>query len=84
MLVVAPYNAQVSTLKRALAEVEVTRVGTVDKFQGQETPVAIRSCTSSSPEDAPRGMEFRRPAPIQRSHEPRTRHGNRRREPAAL
>jgi superfamily I DNA and/or RNA helicase len=33
-------------------------VGTVDKFQGQETPVVIYSLTTSSPEDAPRGMEF--------------------------
>lgn len=58
ILVVAPYNAQVSALRRALAEVDVTRVGTVDKFQGQEAPVVIYSCTSSSPEDAPRGMGF--------------------------
>jgi uncharacterized protein len=34
------------------------RVGTVDKFQGQEAPVVIYSCTSSSPEDAPRGIAF--------------------------
>jgi superfamily I DNA and/or RNA helicase len=34
------------------------RVGTVDKFQGQEAPVVIYSLTTSSPEDAPRGMEF--------------------------
>jgi uncharacterized protein len=33
-------------------------VGTVDKFQGQQAPVVIYSCTSSSPEDAPRGMAF--------------------------
>lgn len=58
ILVVAPYNAQVSALKRALAELDVTRVGTVDKFQGQEAPLVIYSCTSSSPEDAPRGMAF--------------------------
>jgi uncharacterized protein len=58
ILVVAPYNAQVSALKRALADVHVVRVGTVDKFQGQEAPVVIYSCTSSSPEDAPRGMAF--------------------------
>ena len=30
----------------------------MDKFQGQEAPVVIYSCTSSSPEDAPRGMAF--------------------------
>ncbi|MBL8340214.1 MAG: TM0106 family RecB-like putative nuclease [Rubrivivax sp.] len=59
ILVVAPYNAQVSALRRALArEVQVAAVGTVDKFQGQEAPVVIYSCTSSSPEDAPRGMAF--------------------------
>jgi len=34
------------------------RVGTVDKFQGQEAPVVIYSLTSSSAEDAPRGMSF--------------------------
>jgi len=38
--------------------VDVARLGTVDKFQGQEAPVVICSCTSSSPEDAPRGMAF--------------------------
>ena len=58
LLVVAPYNAQVGALKRALTDVHVARVGTVDKFQGQEAPVVIYSCTSSSPEDAPRGMDF--------------------------
>ena len=33
-------------------------MGTVDKFQGQEAPVSIYSMTSSSPDDAPRGMSF--------------------------
>jgi uncharacterized protein len=32
--------------------------GTVDKFQGQQAPVVIYSLTTSSPKDAPRGMEF--------------------------
>ena len=54
----APYNAQVSALRTRLAAVGVERVGTVDKFQGQEAPVVIYSCTSSSPEEAPRGMAF--------------------------
>ena len=58
ILVVAPYNAQVSALRARLAPLGVQRVGTVDKFQGQEAPVVIYSCTSSSPEDAPRGMTF--------------------------
>ncbi len=56
ILVVAPYNAQVSALAEALPE--DARVGTVDKFQGQEAPVVIYSMTSSSAEDAPRGMDF--------------------------
>ncbi len=34
------------------------RVGTVDKFQGQEAPAALYSMATSRPEDAPRGMEF--------------------------
>ena len=34
------------------------RVGTVDKFQGQEAPVVIVSMAASSSEDVPRGMEF--------------------------
>ena len=33
-------------------------VGTVDKFQGREAPVAIYSMATSSPEDAPRDLEF--------------------------
>jgi uncharacterized protein len=55
ILIVAPYNAQVAALSRRLAGM---RVGTVDKFQGQQAPVVIYSLTTSSPEDAPRGMEF--------------------------
>ena len=57
ILVVAPYNAQVSTLAESLPELS-DRIGTVDRFQGQEAPVVIYSMTSSTPEDAPRGMEF--------------------------
>jgi uncharacterized protein len=56
VVVVAPYNAQVADLLVALPR--GARVGTVDKFQGQEAPVVIYSLTTSSPEDAPRGMEF--------------------------
>jgi predicted RecB family nuclease len=56
ILVVAPYNAQVSALRKSLPE--GARVGTVDKFQGQEAPVVIYSMATSTPEDAPRGMEF--------------------------
>jgi hypothetical protein len=53
---VAPYNAQVSLLLRELPK--GSRVGTVDKFQGQEAPVVIYSMATSKPRDAPRGMEF--------------------------
>ena len=55
VLVVAPYNNQVGEIARMLPR---ARVGTVDKFQGQEAPVVIYSMTSSSAEDAPRGVEF--------------------------
>ena len=34
------------------------RIGTVDRFQGQEAPVVIYTTASSSPGDAPRGMSF--------------------------
>ena len=57
ILIVAPYNAQVSALAEAMPAL-AGRIGTVDRFQGQEAPVVIYSMTSSSPEDAPRGMEF--------------------------
>jgi uncharacterized protein len=57
LLIVAPYNAQVAGLVEALPDLK-DRIGTVDRFQGQEAPVVIYSMTSSSPEDAPRGMEF--------------------------
>jgi len=56
ILVVAPYNAQVSALKAELPA--GARTGTVDKFQGQEAPIVIYSMTSSSVFDAPRGMDF--------------------------
>lgn len=55
ILIVAPYNAQVNMLSERLPSY---RIGTVDKFQGQEAPVVIYSMTTSSAEDAPRGMEF--------------------------
>ncbi|QDT70360.1 hypothetical protein MalM25_33080 [Planctomycetes bacterium MalM25] len=56
VLIVAPYNRQVASLTRRLPD--GARVGTVDKFQGQEAPVVIYSMTTSSAEDAPRGMSF--------------------------
>ncbi|MCY3738350.1 MAG: C-terminal helicase domain-containing protein [Gemmatimonadaceae bacterium] len=56
MLVVAPYNAQVARLQERLGP--RAKVGTVDRFQGQEAAAVVYSMTTSSPEDAPRGMEF--------------------------
>jgi predicted RecB family nuclease len=56
ILIVAPYNAQVAALIERLPA--GARVGTVDKFQGQEAPLVLYSMATSTPEDAPRGMEF--------------------------
>ncbi len=60
IMVVAPFNVQVRALRAALAEagLEAVRVGTVDRFQGQEAPVVVCSMTVSSAREAPRGMEF--------------------------
>jgi uncharacterized protein len=56
ILVVAPYNLAVREIGAAVPD--GVRVGTVDKFQGQEAPVVFYAMTSSSGEDAPRGLEF--------------------------
>jgi uncharacterized protein len=56
VLVVAPYNAQVAALERALPD--GVQVGTVDKFQGKEAPIVIYSLASSTATEAPRGLEF--------------------------
>ncbi|WP_040166370.1 TM0106 family RecB-like putative nuclease [Microbacterium gorillae] len=60
VIVVTPYNAQQQVVSDALtaAGLEGVRVGTVDKFQGQEAAVAIMSLAASSGRDAPRGLEF--------------------------
>ena len=55
VMVVAAFNAQVNALQEALPGV---RVGTVDKFQGQEADVAFFSMASSSGDDIPRGLDF--------------------------
>jgi uncharacterized protein len=55
ILIIAPYNAQVFELQERLPGY---RIGTVDKFQGQEAAIVIYSMTTSSHADAPRGMEF--------------------------
>ncbi len=56
ILITAPYNLQVNRLKQRLDG--MARIGTVDKFQGQEAPVAIHSLTASDGEAAPRGIDF--------------------------
>ncbi|WP_250493797.1 TM0106 family RecB-like putative nuclease [Caballeronia sp. GAWG1-1] len=56
ILVVAPYNVQVNELKLALPA--GARVGTVDKFQGQEAHVVILSMTTSNADYLPRDIEF--------------------------
>ncbi|MCQ1956997.1 TM0106 family RecB-like putative nuclease [Arthrobacter sp. zg-Y826] len=60
ILVVAAYNAQVNLIRTVLdaAGQTAVRVGTVDKFQGQEAAVVIVSMACSAPAEAPRGMGF--------------------------
>jgi uncharacterized protein len=55
VLVVAPFNEQVRCLVETLPP--GARIGTVDKFQGQQAPVVFFSMTSSG-EDVPRNLEF--------------------------
>jgi uncharacterized protein len=56
IMVVAPYNAQVRCLREHL--LDGVRVGTVDKFQGQEAAVAFFSMATSSGAELPRNLEF--------------------------
>jgi uncharacterized protein len=56
ILVMSPYNAQVASLKRSLPE--GIRIGSVDRFQGQEAPVCIYSLASSYGEYGSRGLGF--------------------------
>jgi uncharacterized protein len=60
VVIVAPYNAHVERIQHTLAAAGLPTdyVGTVDKFQGQEAPIAIYSMATPTPEEAPRGMEF--------------------------
>lgn len=55
ILVVTPYNLQVRKLSERLPGI---RVGTVDRFQGQEAAVVIYSMCASSGDASPRGIEF--------------------------
>jgi uncharacterized protein len=56
ILVIAPYNAQVAELTDVLPE--GARVGTVDRFQGQEAPVVLYTLAASSADDVARGLDF--------------------------
>jgi uncharacterized protein len=60
VIVVAPYNAQQQCVEAALAAAGYAdvRVGTVDRFQGQEAAVSIVTLAASSGRDAPRGSDF--------------------------
>lgn len=60
ILVVAAYNAQVNLIRTHLRRAGLTgvKVGTVDRFQGQEAPVVILSMACSAAAEAPRGIEF--------------------------
>jgi hypothetical protein len=56
ILVVSPYNMQVNLLRSRLPE--GARVGTVDRFQGQEAAVVLISMATSSGDDLRRQIEF--------------------------
>jgi len=60
VLVVSPYNAQRACIQRCLHDqgLDTVRVGTVDKFQGQEAPVVFYSMATSSDADLPRDLAF--------------------------
>jgi superfamily I DNA and/or RNA helicase len=56
ILFVAPYNHQVNKLREALGE--EAKIGSVDKFQGQEAPIVFFSMSASRGDDSPRGVDF--------------------------
>jgi AAA domain len=82
ILVVAPYNAQVAALAQRLPP--GARVGTVDRFQGQEASIVIYSMATSSADDAPRGMTFLYSANRLNAATPRALPRRRRRESARV
>ena len=55
-MVVAPYNLAVRCIREAVPD--GVRVGTVDRFQGQQAPVVFYAMTCSAGEEAPRGVDF--------------------------
>jgi len=56
ILIVAPYNLAVQCIREMVPQ--GVRVGTVDRFQGQQAPVVFFAMTASSSQDAPRGIDF--------------------------
>ena len=56
ILVVAPYNLAVRGIEAVVPD--GVRVGSVDRFQGQEAPVVFYAMTCSSGDDVPRGLNF--------------------------
>jgi uncharacterized protein len=61
VMVVAAYNAQVDLITAMLSadpDTAEARVGTVDKFQGQEAPVVIFSMATSSQLEISRSVDF--------------------------
>ena len=57
IMVVTPFNMQVNNLKKIINQNEA-KIGTIDKFQGQQSKVVFISMTSSDPENLPRHKEF--------------------------
>ncbi|MFI5777840.1 AAA domain-containing protein [Nocardia sp. NPDC051570] len=59
ILVVAPYHAQVARIRTLLsrARIEDVVVGTTERFQGREAAVVLVSTTTSTPADAPHGID---------------------------
>lgn len=60
ILVVSPYNAQRKRIRQRLAAAgfDDLRVGTVDKFQGQEAPIVLYSMATSNGANLPRDLAF--------------------------
>jgi uncharacterized protein len=56
-VVVSPHHAHVRRLREQIRDTDI-RIGTVDKFQGQQAPVVFYSMASSGGEDVPRGLDF--------------------------
>lgn len=61
VMVVAPYNDHVDLVRATLdaqPALSAARVGTVDRFQGQEAPVVIFTMATSTGADMPRTADF--------------------------